>query len=64
MTQPRRTVKDLGENALGVADHPLTLVLLPGTFAVCRLDPSEAFPSWAAGGEPCVRATLSGRCRR
>jgi hypothetical protein len=28
----------------------LTLSLLPGTFAVCRLDPSEGVPAWATGG--------------
>lgn len=33
-----------------MADHRLRLTLLPGTFAVCRLDPNEAVPSWATGG--------------
>ena len=33
-----------------MADHKLTLSLLSGTFAVCRLDPSEGVPAWATGG--------------
>jgi hypothetical protein len=33
-----------------MADHRLTLALLPGTFAVCRLDPNEAVPAWATRG--------------
>ncbi len=28
----------------------LDLVLLPGLYAVCRLDPEAEFPAWAAGG--------------
>jgi hypothetical protein len=47
MTDRRRPVKGLGENSLGVADHRLTLTLLPATFAACRLDPKEAVPAWA-----------------
>ncbi len=29
---------------------PLTLELLPETYAVCRLGPEEAVPAWTAGG--------------
>ena len=29
---------------------PLTLSLLPETFAVCRLDPGAPLPAWATGG--------------
>jgi hypothetical protein len=46
----RPTVKGPGETAPGAADHQLTLVLLPGAFAVCGLDPNEAVPSWATRG--------------
>jgi hypothetical protein len=33
-----------------MADQKLTLALLPGTYAVCRLDPNQAVPDWASGG--------------
>ena len=29
---------------------PLTLSLLPETFAICRLDPATPVPAWALGG--------------
>jgi quinol monooxygenase YgiN len=32
----------------------LTLELLPGGYAACRLDPAAPAPSWARGGELCV----------
>lgn len=38
------------------AEHPpagLSLELLPGTYAACRLDPAAAVPDWARGGELC-----------
>jgi hypothetical protein len=28
-------------------DHNLTLLLLPDTFAICRLEPAEPIPAWA-----------------
>jgi hypothetical protein len=28
----------------------LSLILLPGRFAVCKLDPGDSIPGWAAGG--------------
>jgi hypothetical protein len=31
-------------------DRPLTLVVLPGTFAVCRLGAGAAPPDWASAG--------------
>jgi hypothetical protein len=31
-------------------DRPLTLVVLPGTFAVCRLGAGAPFPDWASAG--------------
>jgi hypothetical protein len=31
----------------------LTLILLPQTFAVCRLGPTEPLPSWATSGALC-----------
>jgi uncharacterized protein len=30
---------------------PLDLVLLPGAYAVCRLDPNAGLPAWAGKGE-------------
>lgn len=33
-----------------MVEHRLTLALLPGTFAVCRLPADAAVPAWAAGG--------------
>jgi hypothetical protein len=30
-----------------MADHRLTLALLPGFFAICRLQPQEPIPPWA-----------------
>lgn len=30
--------------------HPLTLTLLPDTFAVCRLAPTAPIPAWADAG--------------
>ena len=45
----------------------LRLTLLPGTLAVCRLDPGDPVPAWAWAGEPaCVARTrdeLSVVCR-
>jgi hypothetical protein len=32
-----------------VTEHTLTLVLLPDTFAVCRLPPDADLPAWAGG---------------
>jgi len=29
--------------------HPLTLVLMPGIYSICRLGPEAAIPGWAAG---------------
>ena len=29
----------------------LTLELLPGSYAICRLDPEQAVPTWAWAGE-------------
>ncbi len=37
--------------------HALTLDLLPGVCAVCRLDPSAELPSWALGAGPIVSVT-------
>jgi hypothetical protein len=31
--------------------HVLTLGLLPNTYAVCRLNPSEVIPGWAISGD-------------
>ena len=33
--------------------RPLTFTLLPGTFAVCRLAPADAVPSWADAAPFC-----------
>ena len=30
---------------------PLTLSVLPGEYAVCRLSPAQALPGWATSGE-------------
>ncbi len=36
----------------------LALTILPGTLAVCRLDPGDAVPAWAWAREPaCVART-------
>jgi hypothetical protein len=32
-----------------VAIHPLTLIVIEGTFAICRLKPDEPLPSWVTG---------------
>jgi hypothetical protein len=32
-----------------MAEHHLTLLLLPGTYAVCRLPTDDTVPPWAAG---------------
>ncbi len=37
----------------------LTLELVPGTFAVCRLGPTEPLPAWAGAG-PFVSVTRTG----
>jgi hypothetical protein len=31
--------------------HPLNLVVIPGTFAICRLNPDQPIPSWASTGD-------------
>ena len=37
--------------------RPLTFTLLPGTLAVCRLDPAAAIPAWAAAAGPFASIT-------
>lgn len=32
-----------------MTNHSLTLVVLPDTFAICRLDANAAIPAWATG---------------
>lgn len=32
------------------AENDVKVMLLPGLFAVCRLDPAEATPTWAVSG--------------
>ena len=34
-----------------MAHAPLTVTLLPESFAICHLDPSGGIPAWAAKGE-------------
>ena len=34
-----------------MTDNELTLTLLPGTFAICRLDAHSKIPSWACTGD-------------
>jgi hypothetical protein len=34
-----------------MAHAPLTVTLLPGSFAICHLDPSGGIPAWAVKGE-------------
>ena len=34
-----------------MTDNKLTLTLLPGTFAICRLDAHSKIPSWAFTGD-------------
>jgi hypothetical protein len=36
-----------------VAMHQLNLVVVDGTFAVCRLDSNASIPPWASGGQFC-----------
>jgi hypothetical protein len=43
----RRGLSDLGRKP---GAHRLTLVPVPGTFAVCRLGPDVPWPDWVAGG--------------
>jgi GNAT superfamily N-acetyltransferase/gamma-glutamylcyclotransferase (GGCT)/AIG2-like uncharacterized protein YtfP len=38
------------KNATTKGHHQLTLVPLPGAYAVCRLDAAAAFPDWLVGG--------------
>jgi hypothetical protein len=33
-----------------LATHSLALIVVDGTFAVCRLEPDTPIPSWATGG--------------
>lgn len=48
-----------GEEKAGVkTDHPLTLVPLGGTFAVCRLAPDTPVPCWAGGPFVSITRTL------
>jgi hypothetical protein len=45
----------------------LTLVVLPGIYAICRLPAAEAFPSWATGEFVAITRTaneLSVVCRQ
>jgi hypothetical protein len=42
-----------------VREHKLTVVLLPGTFAVCRLPADAAFPDWATGEFVSVTRTAA-----
>ena len=37
-----------------MAEHHLTLALLPDTFAICRLPASAALPAWAMVGSFCA----------
>ncbi len=37
--------------------HALTLLPLPGRYAVCRLDPADPVPGWAAGPFASVTRT-------
>ena len=37
-----------------MAEHHLTLALLPDTFAICRLPASAALPTWAMVGSFCA----------
>ena len=36
---------------VGVAGHSLTLLEVPGRFAVCKLSPGSAVPAWATAGD-------------
>jgi hypothetical protein len=38
--------------------HELTLIVLPGTYAVCRLPADAAFPDWAVGDLVSVTQTV------
>jgi hypothetical protein len=33
-----------------VVSRPLSLILLPDTFAICKLAPGTAIPPWASAG--------------
>lgn len=37
-----------------MVEHHLTLILLPDTFAICRLSASAALPAWALVGSFCA----------
>jgi hypothetical protein len=41
----------VGKETAAMPDYHLNLVLLPGTFAVCRLPTGAAVPAWAAAGD-------------
>ena len=40
-----------------MADRSLTLEILPGSYAVCRLDPAAVVPEWAGGRFASVTRT-------
>ncbi|MCH8823688.1 MAG: ACT domain-containing protein [Planctomycetes bacterium] len=42
-----------------MSQETIKLEWIPGRFAVCRLDPSEAIPTWAQGGGPLLSITRS-----
>jgi hypothetical protein len=47
--------------------HSLKLILVPGTYAICRLPADVAFPSWATGAFVAITRTadeLSVVCRQ
>ena len=42
-----------------MSDVNISLEWMPGRFAVCRLDPSAAIPTWAQSGGPLLSITRS-----
>ena len=42
-----------------MSEERIILKWIPGRYAVCRLDPSAAIPTWAQGGGPLLSITRS-----